>query len=480
MKLPVRRRERASPNTVASPVALSNGELSNHRVRLEIIDTDINKLRLPQRNVRRYGQRQLHALKASVAKWDVIRPILVDGDGTIVAGVAIWMAAKELGHETIPVIRIEHLSPEQIRLYRISDNKLSSLGADDADNLRLELIELSDLSITLNLDLDLELTGLTSKEIDDICLSTPRAAEASDGNGGDGEDDVVPLPGPAVTRAGDIWLVGGDHRIICGNSLEEETYAALLGEERAQMVVCDGPYGVPIRGHVSSRKDAREFEFGCGQETSEEFIAFERTVMSHLVRHSIDGSIHYHWMSWHSLYELLAAGRAEYTEHKNILVWKKTNASRGFYRSQHELCCVFKNGTAPHICTFGIEKGARWRSNVLEYPGCNTFSRDRDEDLADHPTVKNLSCIADLMRDCSRRGGIVLDPFGGVGTTLLAAELTGRRARLIEIDPLYVDVTIRRAARKFGLEAVLASTGQSFDEVALERLGEEAGEALDG
>ena len=254
MKLPpVRRRERASPNIAASPVALSNGEVSNHRVRLEIIDTDINKLTLPPRNVRSYSKRQLHALKASVAKWDVTRPILADCNGTIVAGVAIWMVARELGHKTIPVIRIEHLNPEQIRLYRIADNKLSSLGADHDDNLRLELIELSDLSITLNLDLDLELTGLTSKEIDDICLSTPRAAEASDGDGGDGEDDVAPLSGPAVTRAGDIWLVGGEHRIICGNSLEADTYEALLRDELAQMVVCDRPYGVPIPGHVTSR-----------------------------------------------------------------------------------------------------------------------------------------------------------------------------------------------------------------------------------
>jgi DNA modification methylase len=205
--------------------------------------------------------------------------------------------------------------------------------------------------------------------------------------------------------------------------------------------------------------------------SSSEFIDFQCSIFRHLVHHSVDGSIHYQFMSWHHAFEMLSAGREEYTELKNILVWNKTNASRGFYRSQHELIFVFKSGTADHICTFGIEKGVRWRSNVLTYPGCNTFRNGRDEDLAAHPTVKNLSLIADLLRDCSKRAGIILDPFGGSGTTLLAAEMTRRRGRLIEIDPAYVDVTIRRWEQKTGREAVLEATGQTFAAVADERSG---------
>jgi len=326
------------------------------------------------------------------------------------------------------------------------------------------------------MNLDLELTGFTTAEIDNLLLN-PAAAAPSDGQG---DPEEVDLPdAPAVSLLGDLWVLG-HHRLLCGNSLDKESYATLLAGELSQMVVADSPYNVPVQGHVSSREGAKEFAFASGEMSAKDFVDFQRSVFAHLVRHSVDGSIDYQFMDWRHAFEILSAGREEYTELKNILVWNKTNASRGFYRSQHELIFVFKSGTADHICTFGIEKGARWRSNVLTYPGCNTFRRGRDEDLAAHPTVKNLSLIADLLRDCSERSGIILDPFGGSGTTLLAAEITGRRGRLIEIDPAYVDVTIRRWEKQTGRDAVLESTGQTFSEVSNERgctsLVEEGGE----
>lgn len=490
-KAPVRSRSRGfailaadsatSTTTETSRLGLATGtnaETGNGaKLRLEYLPTD--RVREPSRKLRRYGKRHLTALTASLDRFGIVRPVLIDRDGTIIAGVAIWLAARELMHDTIPVIRIEHLTPEQIRLYRIADNKLQ-MGEFDEDELRLEFLELSDLSIEL--DLDLEDTGFTTKECDDIMLRQPRSSNVSDGadDENEDEDDLKPGLGEPITRPGDIWVIGERHKVICGNALEEATYAAVMGGELAQMVVGDGPYNVAIRGNVSSRKDAKEFAFASGEMSGEEFIAFQRTVFRHLARHSIDGSIHYAFISWHFVCELLAAGRAEYDELKNLLCWVKTNASRGFYRSQHELIAVFKSGTAPHICTFGIEKGARWRSNVIVQAGCNSFGQNRDEDLADHCTVKPVSLFADLMRDCSRRGAIVLDPFGGSGVTVLAAQWTGRRARVIEIDPGYVDVTIRRAARRFGLSAVLEATGQGFAEVAAERLGFEPGDGEGG
>ncbi|GAA4777193.1 site-specific DNA-methyltransferase [Novosphingobium ginsenosidimutans] len=469
-KIAIRRRTRGAALTSSStPVVHKVLEGSEHRPVLSVEYLAIGQLREPTRKLRRYSKRHLHGLKASLTEFGMVRPVLVDRDNTIIAGVAIWRAAKELKFKTIPLIRLENLSPEQIRLYRIADNKLQ-MGEFVAEELRLEFIELTDTSIDLKINVDLEVTGFSSKEVDDVTLRVPQVA--ADGGGVDGvEDEDLEPKGSPVTRPGDIWVIDGVHKVICGNSLERETYAALMGEELAQMVVGDGPYNVAIKGNVSSRKDAKEFAFASGEQSCEEFIAFQRQAFRLMADYSIDGSIHYAFISWHFACELLAAGRAEYDELKNILIWMKTNASRGFYRSQHEMIAVFKSGTAPHICTFGIEEGARWRSNVIVQAGCNSFGPTRDEDLADHVTVKPVSLFADLMRDCSRRGGIVLDPWGGSGVTVLAAHWTGRRARLIEIDPGYVDVTIHRAAKRFGLEAVLAATGQSFAEVAAERLG---------
>jgi DNA modification methylase len=434
-----------------------------HIMDMKVECLPIDDLVEPPRKFREHSKRHIAALKGSILQFDITKPILVNQDKVIVAGHGVWKAAKELGRETIAVLFLNHLTPEQIRLYRLADNQIGTMSTFNDELLCLELGELSDLSLEFNFDL--EVTGFSSAQIDQILLSS----SLGENSGPIEADEEVDLPtDPPISREGDLWILG-NHRLYCGNSLEEASYLALMAGELAQMVVADSPYNVPVRKNVSSRKQAREFAFASGEMSSEEFIDFERAIFRHCVQNSIDGSIHYQFIDWRHVYEMLAAGREEYNELKNILVWNKTNASRGFYRSQHELICVFKNGTADHICTFVIEEGARYRTNVLTYPGCNTFRSGRDEDLAAHPTVKNLSLIADLLRDCSERNGIILDPFGGSGTTLLAAELTGRRARLIEIDPQYVDVTVRRWEKRTGREAVLEATGQTFAEVAEER-----------
>jgi hypothetical protein len=216
---------------------------------------------------------------------------------------------------------------------------------------------------------------------------------------------------------------------------------------------------------VSGCEEHREFVMGSGEMTKAEFTSFLGTSFKSLAAHSTDGSIHFICMDWRHMAEMLAAGEAAYTEFKNLCVWVKDNGGMGtFYRSRHELVFAFKNGTASHINTFELGQHGRYRTKVWQYRGVNTLRPGRM--LALHPTVKPVAMIADAIRDVSRRNGIVLDPFGGSGSTLIAADKTGRRARLIELDPVYVDRIVRRWQLFANDEAMLATTGERFDEIA--------------
>ena len=238
--------------------------------------------------------------------------------------------------------------------------------------------------------------------------------------------------------------------------------------ETAEMGFHDPPYNVKVTGHVGGRGRTKHREFVCasGEMTSNQFVGFLEQSLSLTAQHSVAGAIHYVCMDWRHAGELLAAGALAYTELKNICVWVKSNAGQGsFYRSQHELVFVFKHGTAPHLNTFELGQYGRARSNVWHYAGINTFRAGRMDELEAHPTVKPLALVVDAMRDCSRRGSIVLDAFAGSGTTIMAAEQIGRRAFCMEIDPVYADVCIRRWQTYTKRDAVLVSTGQTFNEL---------------
>ena len=227
---------------------------------------------------------------------------------------------------------------------------------------------------------------------------------------------------------------------------------------KAEFVFADPPYNVPIDGHVCGLGRIRhaDFAMGCGEMSEIEFRRFLRGVFKQLAANTIDGSIHQICMDWRHMPEMLAAGKAAYDELKNVCVWSKRNAGMGtFYRSRHELVFVWKNGSAPHINTFELGQFGRSRSNVWDYPGVNSLKPNRLEELAMHPTVKPVALVADAIKDCSRRNDLVLDPFAGSGTMLIAAERTGRRAAALEIDPHYVDVAIRRWQHFTGKAAVL-------------------------
>ena len=264
----------------------------------------------------------------------------------------------------------------------------------------------------------------------------------------------------------------GAHRLYCGDALTAETYEALLGENRADLVFSDPPYNVPIAGHVSGLGKARhrEFAMASGEMSKDEFTIFLKTALNLMARFSRDGSIHFICMDFRHMAELLEAGSEAYAELKNLCIWDKQSGGMGsLYRSQHELVFVFKSGKVPHVNNVQLGRYGRYRTNIWSYPGLNGFGRRRGESLAAHPTVKPVSLVADAIRDCSKRGDLVLDPFAGSGTTTLAAERTGRRAAAVELDPAYVDLAIQRWERLTGDTALLDGDGRPFSAIAAER-----------
>jgi len=273
-----------------------------------------------------------------------------------------------------------------------------------------------------------------------------------------------------VTRLGDLWRLS-PHLILCGDATIPETYARLMGNERAQMVVADAPFNLKIANIVGSGSTQHvEFPMASGEMTSAEFTAFLHAVFKLLVQFSIDGSIHFLFMDWRHVLELLHAAEAVYSEQKNLAIWAKSNAGMGsFYRSAHELVFIFKNGTAAHINNFGLGGEGRYRTNVWEYPGVNIRRPGGRSDLEMHPTAKPVSLVMDAIKDCSHRRGVILDPFSGSGTTIIACERTKRVARVMELDPHYVDLAIRRWEALTGKAALHAELGGTLDEVGATR-----------
>jgi DNA modification methylase len=417
----------------------------------------LSSLRPYSRNARTHSAKQIAQIAASIRTFGFNNPILIDKDGVIIAGHGRVAAAKTLGHETVPVIRLEHMSEAQKRAYILADNKLAEKAGWDTEILAIELQNLMEF----DLDFDVSITGFDMPEIDVLIAGLDAKPSKPD------PADAVPeVADRAVTRLGDVWQIG-PHRLICGDSLNPETYERLLDGEKAQMIFTDPPYNVPIEGHVSGlgKVQHREFAMASGEMTVAEFTGFLKVVFENLAAASTAGSIHFVAMDWRHMAEVLAAGQDAYSELKNLCIWAKTNGGMGsLYRSQHELIFVFKSGAAAHVNNVELGKHGRYRTNVWTYAGANTFSSTRNDDLAMHPTVKPVAMVADAILDCSKRKGIVLDAFAGSGTTLVAAHRTGRRGYGIELDPLYCDVILRRLTAITGLEARHVATGQTFVE----------------
>ncbi len=423
------------------------------------------------RNPRTHTKKQIQQIAASIKEFGFISPVLTDGADGIIAGHGRIEAAKLIGMSDVPTVHVDHLTPAQIRAYVIADNKLAENAGWDRALLALELQELS-----VELNFDVTVTGFEVAEIDLLIQDLNKGAP-------DEADEVpeVDRSVPAVSRRGDLWCIG-NHVLLCGDALDKGNYAKLLVARKAQMVFTDPPYNVVIAGNVSGlgKVRHREFAMASGEMSPDEFTKFLEAAFIRLIDFSSNGSIHFICMDWRHIRELLDAAAKPYHELKNLCVWSKTNAGMGsLYRSQHELVFVFKNGGAPHINNVELGRFGRNRTNVWNYAGLNTFGSDRDTELAMHPTVKPVALVADAILDCSKRDGIVLDAFAGSGTTLIAAEKTGRRGYAIEIDPYYVDTIVRRFDAVYGLKAVLAGSNVDFAAVSRQR-SEEKNDAEKG
>lgn len=268
-----------------------------------------------------------------------------------------------------------------------------------------------------------------------------------------------------VTQEGDVWRLG-NHLVLCGDARDPAHFSRLLGNEPVDLVFTDPPYNVKIDGNVCGLGSVkhREFAFASGEMSEDEFTRFLAVTLGNAAAVMRNGAIAFVCMDWRHMGEMLAAGSASFTELKNLVVWNKSNGGMGaFYRSKHELIFVFKGGDASHTNSFGLGETGRYRTNVWDYAGISSIGANRSEELAMHPTVKPVALIADAIRDCSRRGEIVLDCFAGSGSTLIAAEKTGRRARLIEFDSLYCDTIVRRWEQFTGKQAVLERSGETFE-----------------
>jgi DNA modification methylase len=428
-----------------------------------IIERPVTSLKPYTRNARTHSKKQIKQIASSIERFGFVNPVLVGNDDNIIAGHGRVEAAKLLGFKTVPTLEISHLSDAERRAYIVADNKLALNAGWDNELLSLELQGL------LDDDFDLELTGFSIAEIDFIIED----AAGANPNTGDPADDEVPvIDGPAITRMSDVWLLGR-HKLTCGDAQDDQSFRRLMGNEQVDLLFTDPPYNVKIDGNVCGLGSIkhREFAFACGEMSEEEFTGFLSITLGNANSVMRDGAIAYVCMDWRHMGEMLAAGKSAFTELKNLVVWNKTNGGMGaFYRSKHELVFVFKKGTAPHTNSFGLGETGRYRTNVWDYAGISSISASRGDELAMHPTVKPVVMIADAIKDCSRRGEIILDCFGGSGSTLIAAEKTGRCARLIEYDPLYCDTIIKRWEQHSGKRAVLADTGQAFEEVSGMRL----------
>jgi DNA modification methylase len=438
--------------------------LSNDLARIAVTYRSPTELTIPPGNPRVHTPRQIQQIARSVSVFGFLIPIIIDEADRVLVGVGRLLAARNLDCNEVPTIRVIHLSEAQKTAFVIADNQLATIAKWNDPALAEQLKALS----IINLDFDIAVTGFEMGEIDlriesiNLDLGEPESA------------DTLPAAttGEPISRLGDIWTLGR-HRLLCGDALDPVAYTNLMRGKKADMVFTDPPYNVRIDGHATGlgTNRHREFAMASGEMTYPDFQNFLLTACALLARHSMDGSIHYICMDWRHSGELLAAGRGIYSEHKNTCVWVKSNAGMGsLYRSQHEFVFVFKNGNAPHRNNVQLGRFGRQRSNVWNCPGANSLGRGTEEGnlLTLHPTVKPIKLVADAILDCSTRGDLVLDPFLGSGSTMMAAERVGRCCYGIEIDPLYVDTVIRRWQAQTGDDAIHDATGRRFNDNASE------------
>jgi DNA modification methylase len=428
--------------------------------RLELSYVPLEELRPSARKLRKLDPAHVREVASSISLLGFCDPLLIARGNELIDGEARYAAAKQLGLDRVPCVRVEHLNPDEQRVLRLAVNRLAEKGQWDLNALKIEFEEL------ILLDAPIEITGFSPAEIDHVILGD--AAEGLE------QGPLEPDPATAVARVGDMFQLGA-HRIVCGDATDPTVLARLsAGEAPARLVLTDEPYNVKIGGHVTGGGH-REFAMASGEMTDAQFLAFNEAWMAVVLPYLCDGGICGTFIDWRGLSTVSSAATKLGLKPLNLIVWAKTNAGMGaLYRSQHELLPLFKKGSAPHVNNVELGKRGRWRSNVWTYPGASSLGSDARRGLKEHPTVKPTAMLEDALLDLTNRSDIVIDPFLGSGSTLIAAEKTGRVCRGVELDPLYVDVIIRRHEAATGSPAVLVETDEAFEALSARRASEAA------
>ena len=409
------------------------------------------------KNPRIHSDKQVQQIATSIETFGFISPVLVDDGLHVIAGHGRLLACKLLRIKSVPVIRVEHLSEQQKRAFMITDNQLTTNSEWDERLLGEQFKTLSQAEIDFNIDV----TGFEMGEIDLLIENLDLSTE-----GKEDPADALPQPSPVqVGQIGDLWQLG-KHRILCGDALNEDSFSKLMGARRAAAVFADPPYNDPIDGYVSGfgKVHHSEFIMASGEMSGAQFTEFLLKVCQNLARNSEGGSLHFICIDWRHVPELLAASSRVYSEFKNLCIWVKESGGQGsLYRSRHELVFLFKSGKAKHQNNIQLGQYGRYRTNVWEYGRVSSRAQDGEEQLSGlHPTIKPVAMVADAILDCTSRNDIVLDPFLGSGTTVIAAERTGRICYGMELNPSYVDTAIRRWQNFTGLSAVHGVSGKRF------------------
>jgi DNA modification methylase len=424
----------------------------------------LHALKPNPRNPRTHSKKQIRQIADSILAFGFVVPLVVDENNTILLGHGRLAAAIDLDLNKVPVIVIEGLSEAKKRALLLADNKITENAGWDRKLLAAELPELAELLIEENLDISI--TGFEPVEVDQIAIDFEEDTS-------DPADTLESewLASSAVSKPGDIWELG-EHRLSCGDARNAADIDRLMSGNRAAMAFLDPPYNVRIRSVVGrGRIKHAEFAMASGEMSTSEFTSFLEETLGNAAGVCRDGAVHFVCMDWRHVRELIDAGREIYGNMLNLVVWEKSPRQGAFYRSAHELIGVFRVGEAKHLNNIELGRHGRSRSNVWHYAGVNTFRTGRMDDLSAHPTVKPVAMIVDAMKDCTRRGDIVLDTFAGAGTTILAAERIGRQAHSLELEPKYVDVAIRRWQAFTRRDAIHADTRQTFEDTARDRKG---------
>lgn len=444
------RRERLKSATVLA-AAISSPAIVNDLVPdLKVARVAIDQLKPAKRRLRKPGKDHLANVAKCIKAVGQVAPVLIDRDCRIVQGHVVVEALKLLGETHVNAVCLDHLDEAQLQVVQIALNKLAEGSTWELEELRPMLEELQLVGY------DLTITGFTLPELDIIQQPEAEALSAE-------AEELTEPPDEPVSRTGDLWILD-KHRVLCGDALDQRSYARLLGPQKADACFTDSPWNLPAKQISSTHGD---FKMGAGEMSEEAFQEFIDTFTKLITDHLEEGGVLFSCIDWRSHDKIVIGGQRAGLKHITTVVWDKGSGGMGgLYRSAHEFIPTFSKGSSPKTNNVELGRHGRDRTNVWNYPGANRPGSSAAEALKHHPTPKPVELVEDALLDVTHAGELVLDPFLGSGTTLLAAERSRRIAAGIELDPAYVDVCIRRWQEMTGQPAMHADTQRSFDEIA--------------